>query len=236
MPDDHGPDVSILVPAKNEEATIEAVIQRLIALPMNKQIIIVDDASTDGTAAILERYSDQVTVLKNPDPGGKGRAIRAGLKLVKGRVVIIQDADLEYSPEEIPLVTSPILDGKAQVVYGSRFTRGLHPTMALPNKLVNILLALMSRALYGQRITDEATCYKAFETKILTQMQLECERFEFCPEVTAKASRLGQRIMEVPISYQPRSVKAGKKIRWTDGVEAIWTLARYVAWRPRRKD
>jgi dolichol-phosphate mannosyltransferase len=226
------PDVSIIVPALNEQATIEEVVQRLIGLDLSHEVIVVDDGSTDDTPAILERYQGQILAFRNPDPGGKGKAIRAGLTRATGKVVIIQDADLEYRPEEIRDVVAPILGGQADAVYGSRFTKGLHPSMAFANKVVNLLLALMSRVLYGQRISDEATCYKAFRRELLTQMSLTCERFEFCPEVTAKVSRLGVKIAEVPISYEPRSVKAGKKIRWTDGVEAIWTLIRFRTWKP----
>lgn len=221
------PEVSILVPAKNEEATIAAVVERLLALPLRKQIVVVDDASTDRTVKVLEPYFDKITFVSNPDPGGKGKAIRAGLKYATGEVVVIQDADLEYLPEELPLVVCPIIEGNASVVYGSRFTRGMNKEMALPNKVVNVLLAWMTRILYGQKITDEATCYKAFRRDLLEKMHLECQRFEFCPEVTAKASRLGETIKEVPVSYHPRNVAEGKKIRWTDGVEAFWTLFRH---------
>jgi len=231
--DPSAPEVSVVVPAYNEQDTIEEVVRRLIALPLDKEIVVVDDGSTDRTPQILALFADRVIVVRNPDPGGKGKAIRAGLKHATGRVVVIQDADLEYVPEEIFLVTDPVVQGKAWVSYGSRFTKGMHPSMALPNKVVNKLLAAMTRILYGQRITDEATCYKAVRRDLLDQMELECERFEFCPEVTAKASRLGKKIVEVPISYEPRSVKAGKKIRWTDGVEAIWTLLRYRFWKPK---
>ena len=225
------PEVSILVPAKNEEATIAAVVERLVALPLHKQIVVIDDGSTDRTVQVLEPFLDKITLVKNPDPGGKGKAIKAGLKEATGKVVVIQDADLEYVPEELPLVVCPIIEGNANVVYGSRFTKGLNKDMALPNKVVNILLAWMTRILYGQKITDEATCYKAFRRDILEKMDLECVRFEFCPEVTAKASRLGETIREVPIHYSPRNVQEGKKIRWTDGVEAFWTLAKYRFWK-----
>lgn len=221
------PEVSILVPAKNEEATIAAVVERLLALPLRKQIVVIDDASTDRTVKVLEPYRDRITLVNNPDPGGKGKAIRAGLKHATGAVVVIQDADLEYLPEELPLVVCPIIEGNANVVYGSRFTQGMNKDMALPNKVVNILLAWLARLLYGQKITDEATCYKAFRRDLLERMNLECRRFEFCPEVTAKASRLGEKIREVPVTYHPRNVAEGKKIRWTDGVEAFWTLIRH---------
>jgi hypothetical protein len=141
--------------------------------------------------------------------------------------VVIQDADLEYVPEEIPQLVAPILADEVDVVYGNRFWNGLTPGMALPNKLVNVLLVAAVALLFGRRIHDEATCYKALRLKHLEAMNLQCERFEFCPEVTAKIFRMRLRFREVPITYQPRSVAAGKKIRWTDAPEAFWTLVRH---------
>ena len=224
-------DVTVLVPALNEEDTIAEVVDRLLALPLSKQVIVIDDGSTDQTPQILQKYKDQITILTNPARSGKGAAIVKALPYATGKVVIIQDADLEYLPEEIPKLVEPILKGQANVVYGTRFSEGLPKSMALPNKLVNILLALSVRAGYWQRITDEATCYKAVRRDLLMGMDLQCKRFEFCPEVTAKAIRMGQRILEVPIHYEARSKAAGKKIRWTDAPEAFWTLMRYRFWK-----
>lgn len=221
------PDVTILVPVLNEEGTIAEVVERLLALPFSKQIIVVNDGSTDNTPAILAKYESQITVLNNPTRTGKGAAIRKALPYAIGKTTIVQDADLEYVPEQIPLLTRPILEGKAKVVYGTRFANGLPKAMALPNKIVNVLLALSVRILYGYKITDEATCYKCFDTNLLKSFNLECKRFEFCPEVTAKALRRKEKILEVPIDYTPRSIKAGKKIRWTDAPEAFWTLIRH---------
>lgn len=226
------PDVTVIVPALNEQATIREVVDRLLALPLRLQVVVVDDGSTDETPSILGSYGDRITVVRNEAPSGKGMAIRAGMSHAIGKVVIIQDADLEYAPEEIPRLVQPILDGMYGVVYGTRFSRGMHSSMALPNKLVNRMLRGFVRLLYGRRITDEATCYKAFKRSILEDMELECQRFEFCPEVTAKAIRMGEHIHEEPISYEPRSKEAGKKIRWTDAPEAFWTLLRYRFWRP----
>jgi glycosyltransferase involved in cell wall biosynthesis len=229
------PKVSVVVPALNEEDTIAEVVNRLLALPTPVQVIVVNDGSTDRTGAVLNNYRDRITILTNERPGGKGSAIRQALAYAEGEVVIIQDADLEYAPEQIPTVIQPILNGQSNVVYGTRFSKGLPKGMALPNKVVNILLALAVRTLFGIRITDEATCYKAFRRPLLQRMQLECKRFEFCPEVTAKAVRLGESILEVPIDYVPRTKQAGKKIRWTDAPEAFWTLLRYRWWSPAKQ-
>jgi glycosyltransferase involved in cell wall biosynthesis len=226
------PDVTVIVPALNEQDTIREVVDRLLALPMRAQVVVVDDGSTDETPAILASYGGQITVVRNEAPGGKGAAIRGGMAHARGKVVVIQDADLEYAPEEIPRLVQPILEGVYGVVYGTRFSQGMHAGMALPNKLVNLMLRWAVRLLYGRRITDEATCYKAFRRGLLDEMELECVRFEFCPEVTAKAIRMGEHIHEEPISYEPRSKEAGKKIRWTDAPEAFWTLLKYRFWRP----
>jgi glycosyltransferase involved in cell wall biosynthesis len=227
MPDVAQPDITVLVPALNEQATIAEVIDRLLALPLEKEIIVIDDGSTDRTPQILAEYGDKVRVLTNPQKGGKGNAIRQALPFATGKSVVIQDADLEYAPEELPRLIEPILHGEANVVFGTRFSQGLPKGMALPNKVVNVMLAWTVRLLFFRRLTDEATCYKAFRTDVLKRMNLTCERFEFCPEVTAKAIRMGERIVEVPISYVPRSKAAGKKIRWTDAPEAFWTLLKH---------
>lgn len=231
---DSPPDVTILVPALNEETTIEELVRRLLALEISKEIVVVDDGSSDRTGPLLEQFGDLIHVITNPRPRGKGAAIRQGLEVAGGQVVVIQDADLEYVPEELPVLVRPILEGKASVVYGTRFANGLPTGMAWPNKLVNVMLVWAVRLLYGRSLTDEATCYKAFRRDLLLRMNLVCNRFEFCPEVTGKAFRMGERILEVPISYTPRSKLAGKKIRWTDAPQAFWTLLRHRFWkRPR---
>lgn len=221
------PDVTAIVPALNEEDTLGEVIDRLLALPVSMEVVVVDDGSTDKTPEILKAYGDRIKSIRNPEPGGKGHAIRQALAISEGRAIIIQDADLEYSPEEIPMLVEPILKGESAVVYGTRFKHGMPDGMALPNKLVNVLLAWSVRLLFFQKITDEATCYKAFRRDVLESMNLTCHRFEFCPEATAKAIRLGHRIKELPIKYVPRSKEAGKKIRWTDAPEAFWTLLKH---------
>lgn len=221
------PDVTVLVPALNEQGTIGQVLDRVLALPMSKQIIVMDNGSTDRTPQILATYGNQIEVLRNERRTGKGDSIRQALPMVIGKVVVIQDADLEYFPEELPLLVNPILEDKSAVVFGTRFAHGMPSGMALPNKLVNWMLAWCVRLLYFQRVTDEATCYKAFRRELLVRMNLECHRFEFCPEVTAKAIRLGEKIIEVPVRYEPRGKEAGKKIRWTDAPEAFWTLLKH---------
>ncbi len=221
------PLVSVIVPVYNEERTIATLVERLLSAPFKKQIIVVDDCSQDKTPEILSTLSD-IVVVRHERNRGKGAAIRTGLQYAIGEITIIQDADLEYDPNEIPKVVQPIAEGKAQVVYGSRFFKGLPKEMPLPNKIANLLLAWAVRLLFFYRLTDEATCYKAFRTELLKSYNLKCERFEFCPEVTAKTLRRGIPIVEVELTnYQPRTKREGKKIRWTDGLEAIKTLLHY---------
>ncbi len=227
-----GTDVSIIIPALNEEATIRAVVDRCLALPLSVQVIVVNDGSADKTLEILQSYGERITLLTNEKPSGKGHAIVQALPYALGVATIVQDADLEYSPEQIPSLVHPILDGKSHVVFGTRFANGFSKDMALPNKVVNVMLAWSVRILFAEKISDEATCYKAFRTSLLKTFDLQCTRFEFCPEVTAKALRSNQKIHEVPIDYIPRSKAAGKKIRWYDAPEAFWTLLRYRFWKP----
>lgn len=221
------PDVTAIVPVLNEEATVAEVVDRLLALPLSIQVLVVDDGSTDETASILRGYDGRIDVLRNEARSGKGNAIRKALPHARGKVTVIQDADLEYAPEEIPRLVRPVLSGETNVAFGTRFAHGMPKGMALPNKIVNVLLSWAVWLLFGKRVTDEATCYKAVRTDVLRGMNLQCERFEFCPEVVAKALRRGETIVEVPISYVPRTKEAGKKIRWTDAPEAFWTLLKY---------
>jgi len=225
--------LSVLVPALNEAHNLRTVIEAVKSVPLEKEIVVIDDGSTDDTLKVLSEYESdpQVVVRSLPHTRGKGFAIREGLQLATGDVLIIQDADLEYDPAQIPALVEPILEGRADVVYGSRF-RGSIEGMHFANRLANYILTFAANLLYRAGITDEATCYKAFRTDLLRELGLQCEGFEFCPEVTAKVRLKGVRIAEVPISYVGRSTAQGKKVRWTDGFVAIWTLLKYRFGRP----
>jgi glycosyltransferase involved in cell wall biosynthesis len=228
--------LTVIVPVYDEARTIDELLRRVLAAPYAKQVIVVDDGSTDRTPQILEAGEGhpQVELLQHSRNRGKGAAIRTGLEQAQGRFTIIQDGDLECDPEDYPLVIEPLLAGQAQVVYGSRYRHhdgGARPRWSLLRCGV-ILLNLCVRLLYGARLTDEAACYKAFPTGLLKSMDLQCERFEFCPEVTAKACRMGLSIHEVPIGYRPRSGREGKKLRWRDGPKAVLTLWKWRRWRP----
>lgn len=231
--------VSVIVPVYNEFPTFQQVLERVrrAALPegWSMEIIVVDDGSTDGTGQALREQARSGIVVGHYSATnrGKGAAIRSGIELASGDVVLIQDGDLEYDPQDYARVLEPIVKRGADIVYGSRFLGGVPVGMAFKSRLANRLLTVAANLLYGARITDEATAYKAFRTSILRKLRLECQRFEFCPEVTAKLCRLGYRIAEVPISYNARGIAEGKKIRARDGIEALWTLVKY-RFAPRR--
>jgi dolichol-phosphate mannosyltransferase len=226
--------VSVIVPVYNEVAHIDELLQAIHASPVKKEIIIVDDGSTDGTREKLQAMppANDVTVLFHEKNCGKGAAIRSALRYAQGEYVLIQDSDLEYDPGDYPALLRPLQNNEANVVYGVRPDR---PERGLRFFLGAKFLTYLTNLLYGAGIHDEATCYKVFRRSLITQIDLRCQRFEFCPEVTAKLCRLGEKIAEVPISYAPRSTGEGKKIRYSDGWLAIWTLLRYRFSRPAAK-
>jgi dolichol-phosphate mannosyltransferase len=218
--------VSVIVPVYNEAAHVDELLQAIEASPVKKEIIVVDDGSTDGTREKLQAMPamKDVTIVFHERNCGKGAAVRTALAYARGEYVLIQDSDLEYDPQDYPALLRPLEEGKANVVYGVRPDR---PERGLRFFLGAKLLTHLTNLLYGAGIHDEATCYKVFRLSLLAQVQLECHRFEFCPEVTAKLCRMGEKIAEVPVSYVPRSAGEGKKIRHSDGWLAIWTLIRY---------
>lgn len=230
--------LSIVMPVYNERATIEDIIQRVSAVDigMERELIIVDDASTDGTRELLaQRFSvDSGTrVFYHEANRGKGAAVRSGIEQATGDVVLIQDADLEYDPNDYGAILGPILEGRAQVVYGSRFLRHRYRLFG-PNRvsfplhyLGNEFLNFATNLLYRSSVTDMETCYKAIARPLLQDLKLRSNQFDFEPEVTAKLLKRGHRIFEVPISYEPRAYREGKKISWRDGVRALWVLLRY---------
>lgn len=225
--------LSVIIPAFNEEKTLAEVIERVVALPLRPQVIVVSDGSTDRTNEIIRDY-DRRGIIKGvicETNRGKGAAIQAGLEHATQPYTIIQDADLEYSPEQFGLLLAPVRRGQAQVVYGSRNLR--HPAMQ-KNEFTYMrfwlggkVVTLFANLLYGTHLTDEATCYKLFPTQLLREMNLICRGFDFCPEVTAKSLRMGYRIHEVPIEYRPRSLDEGKKIRARHGIEALLVLLKF---------
>jgi glycosyltransferase involved in cell wall biosynthesis len=227
--------LSIIIPAYQEEATIGEVLSRVTsvdteALGFAKEILVCDDGSTDQTSAIIEAAcsgDDRIRLVKHERNRGKGAAIRTALAAARGDYCLIQDADLEYEVSDYPALLMPLTRG-AEVVYGSRFLRKRHPDgMRLPNYVANRILTTAANVLYGLSITDEATCFKVFRTDLIRSLNLTCTGFEFCPEVTAKLGKRKARIEEVPIGYTARDVEAGKKVRWTDGFEAMWVLVKH---------
>jgi len=221
--------VSILIPVFNEVRTLEEIVRRVRAAEttgLTKEIILVDDASTDGTADILKNLSD-VKVYSHPLNRGKGAAIRTAIEHATGDILLIQDADLEYDPCDYPLLLKPIIDGRADVVYGSRFTGGTHRVLLFWHYMANRLLTLLSNMLCNLNLTDMETCYKVFRRQCVEGMKLTSDRFGIEPELTAKLARRRYRFYETGINYSGRDYSEGKKIGWKDGVAALWFIFRY---------
>jgi glycosyltransferase involved in cell wall biosynthesis len=222
--------LSIIIPVYNEEQTIAEVIERVWAVDLGdleREVIIANDGSSDGTRRAIDASpwinDARVKSYNSPINLGKGAAVRLGLAFATGEILLVQDADLELDPNEYGRLLAPILDGRADVVYGSRF---LKPSegVALRRRLANRFLTLLTNVMFGARLTDMETAYKVFRREVIERVKLRCVGFDFEPEVTAKVLKAGIRIVEVPIGYKPRREDEGKKIRWVDGVDAIYTL------------
>lgn len=222
--------LSIVIPVYNEEKTVEAIIARVRAVPYDVEIIVVNDGSRDATAEILTQYEDDeiVRVFNQPKNMGKGAALRRGFEEATGDIVIIQDADLEYTPDDYPALLRPIEEGLADVVYGSRFQGGSGRVLYYRHTMGNKLLTFLSNLFTDLNLTDMETCYKVFKRDVIQSIILESDRFGFEPEVTAKLAKMREVIIyEVPIQYHGRTYDEGKKITWKDGVSALWCIFKY---------
>jgi glycosyltransferase involved in cell wall biosynthesis len=222
--------VSVVVPAYNERATAEKLLRRVREVPLRTEIIVVDDGSTDGTRDILKQLEGEGLIDRlvfHEKNQGKGAALRTGFQHATGQVAVVQDADLEYDPDELPALLSPILEGRADAVYGSRFLGGPHRVLFFWHSVGNRFLTLLSNMLTDLNLTDMETCYKMIRTDLLKTLPLSSQRFGIEPELTARLAQSGARIYELPISYHGRSYAEGKKIGWKDGVSAIWAILRF---------
>jgi glycosyltransferase involved in cell wall biosynthesis len=222
------PVLSVVMPVYNEMATIDEIVPRVLAVPMRIELIVIDDCSTDGTRARLQELQREhgFTLLLQERNQGKGAALRRGFAAVTGNIVAVQDADLEYSPEEFPELAELIIEGRADVVYGSRFL-GRHRVFLFTHYLGNRVLTLLTNVLYNTMLTDMETCYKVMRREVLEGLDLQSNGFGIEPEITAKIFKRGYRVYEVPISYDGRSYEEGKKIGWKDGVVALWVLFKH---------
>jgi glycosyltransferase involved in cell wall biosynthesis len=230
----HSMKLSVVIPVYNEVNTLLPLIERVQRSPVEKEIIVVDDCSTDGTADVLRRASlaPNVRTMFHEVNQGKGAALRTGFAAATGEIVIVQDADLEYDPQEYPKLIKPIADGLADVVFGSRFAGGeTHRVLYFWHSIGNHLLTLCSNAFTNLNLTDMETCYKVFRREVLQQIVVEENRFGFEPEITAKVAKLKVRVFEVGISYAGRTYEEGKKIGWKDGVRALWCIVKYNLFR-----
>ncbi|HEU4419078.1 MAG TPA: glycosyltransferase family 2 protein [Planctomycetota bacterium] len=223
--------LSVLIPVFNEKGTIREIVARVKAVPYRKEIVLVDDCSRDGTSDILKQMAaadPELRLLVHEKNRGKGAALRTALEVARGDVVIVQDADLEYSPEEYPRLLKPVVDGLAHVVFGSRFTGGSYSRVHLyTHYLGNKFLTLLSNVLTGLNLTDMETGYKVMRREVVERIRIKSNRFNVEPELTAKIGRLKARVYEVPISYAGRDFAEGKKISWRDGFSALWAIFRY---------
>jgi glycosyltransferase involved in cell wall biosynthesis len=237
------PLVSLVIPVYNEKSTLEELLRRVVAVDMPKELILVDDGSTDGSREVLAglaarglgslphaqpKNENRLRVLFQERNQGKGAALRRGFEAATGEVVIVQDADLEYDPREIPRLIQPIADGDADVVFGSRFSGSPRRVLYFWHTVVNRALTTLSNLTSGLNLTDMETCYKAFRRELIQSIRIEEDRFGFEPEITAKVARAGARIYEVPISYHGRTYQDGKKIGWKDGVRALYAIGKYA--------
>lgn len=220
--------LTIIIPVYNEHSTVIEVIETVLALdlPLEKEIIVVDDGSDDGTAEKLNQHGGPVRIFTNPLNVGKGAAVRLGLANASGDIILLQDADLETDPNEYEGLLRPIIDGETCVVYGSRFLNRKN-RIPLTRRIANRFLTAAANVLLGTRLTDMETAYKVFTSEVARQLELESKRFEIEPELTAKISRMGYSILEVPVTYRPRTRFEGKKIRFRDGLKALATILRY---------
>lgn len=225
--------LSVIIPCYNEAHTINEILERVKAFPYaDKEIIVVDDCSSDGTRDLLKEIGGPISVIYQEKNMGKGAALRSGIKAATGDIIIIQDADLEYDPNDIPQVIQPILDGNADVVYGSRFVGGRpHRVVYFWHMMGNKFLSTVSNMFTNLNLTDMETCYKAFSREIIQSIDIEEDRFGFEPEITAKVAKKKCRIYEVGISYYGRTYAEGKKIGWKDGFAALWCIAKYNLFR-----
>jgi len=226
--------LTLVIPVYNEAATIASLIERVRQVPVDKEIVVVDDCSADGTRDVLKSLpaSDDLRLLYHDVNQGKGAALRTGFKAATGDVVVVQDADLEYDPMELPKLMRPIADGRADVVYGSRFVGGeCHRVLYFWHSIGNSVLTLLSNMFTDLNLTDMETCYKMFRREVIQSIAIEENRFGFEPEVTAKIAKMHVRIYEVGISYSGRTYEQGKKIGWKDGVRAVWCILKYNLFR-----
>jgi len=224
--------ISVVIPVYNEAKTIKEIIRRVQAVNLSKEIIVVDDTSTDGTREILDTLKEEegLTIIFHQSNQGKGAALRTAFTQVKGSIVIIQDADLEYDPQEYGKLIRPIIEGKADVVYGSRFLGGPHRVLFFWHYLGNKIITLLSNMLTNLNLTDMETCYKVLKAPLLEKFTIESNRFGVEPEITAKLAKLKCKIYEVDISYSGRDYSEGKKINWKDGIAAFYWILKYNLW------